>query len=249
MHHVVAYRTAAVAIGAVNESLSLIVGSSDNVANNRYFPPENGDIIWGFAFGTNLSNPRITTPTMLQVGPHSIWPYSAVNPQVPPFAFDDFNGYPCPIKAQETVNVQVSNLDAGAIEVFVVLGIRYRNDPKPTGPRRRVRFTAAITAAANLWTAGAITMDSDLPVGKYTIVGLSVLSATGVAARLTVPNEFYHPGVPMGLANGFRYAGNMDQYGWGGFGSFQQNVLPTLEVLCQAADTAQTGWLDLVKNV
>ena len=110
-----------------------------------------------------------------------------------------------------------------------------------------LRATAAITATAGAWSNGALTFLQTIPVGTYAVVGMRAEGTTLVAARLVFRGGGWRPGV-MGSVNaqdegwaGFRNGG------FGIFGEFHSTVPPTLDVLCNDADTAQRVILDLVK--
>lgn len=110
-----------------------------------------------------------------------------------------------------------------------------------------LRATAAITAGVGSWTNGVLTLGQVLPVGNYAIVGMRAQGATLVAARLAFRGVGWRPGVigsdiESDDTNGyFRYGKS------GVFGEFHSTVPPTVDVLCNDADTAQEFILDLVK--
>lgn len=247
MFHLAAYKDGNLAASSVYASLPLIIGSQDWNQNNKFYPPEPMEIIWGMAWGADLESARVNTPSMRDIGPHEIFPFDINDPYLSKFNFDDIHEYPVRIKQLETVDVQTSTGAGGPSPVTCLLGLRVRADPKPVGPRRRCRFTAAITAVADQWTVGKISMETDLPMGRYVVIGMGVNSATGYAARLALQNEVWRPGVPILNTLGDAYPDGMMPQDWGGFGGFWQQTMPNLEILCTAADTAQTGFLDLVK--
>ncbi len=110
-----------------------------------------------------------------------------------------------------------------------------------------LRATAAITATVGAWTNGALTFLQTIPVGNYAVVGMRAMGTTLIAARLVFRGGGWRPGVMGSVAeqdeawDGFRHGG------LGVFGEFHSTVPPTLDVLCNDADTAQRVILDLVK--
>lgn len=110
-----------------------------------------------------------------------------------------------------------------------------------------VRCTGAITAVAGSWTNGAIAFTQTLAVGNYAVVGMRAQGATLIAARLVFRGSGNRPGcigadTETDDDGGFFRRGN-----FGIFGEFHSTVPPTLDVLCNDADTAQELILDLVK--
>lgn len=113
-----------------------------------------------------------------------------------------------------------------------------------------IRATAAITGVASAWAAGAITLDDDLPNGEYAITGMRVQGATLTAARLNFvgSDQSWRPGVPGSVLVSDLMAPMFRHGGMGVYGTFKTTTLPQLEVLCNAGDTAQVLYLDIVRT-
>ena len=110
-----------------------------------------------------------------------------------------------------------------------------------------VRFTAAVAAAAYEWKNGAITFEQSLPVGQYAIMGMHVISDSGIAARLVIGGQGARPGCLAyddieDISNEVFRKGHL-----GVWGVFHTHAPPTLDMLCRTTDTSQEGWLDLIK--
>jgi hypothetical protein len=109
-------------------------------------------------------------------------------------------------------------------------------------------FTGATTAGANVWTNCPITFDDSLPVGHYQVVGMRAEGASLVAARLVFKGYGWRPAC-LGNVTPQQYGSDIFRNGnlgvWGEFDSINP---PTLDILCNAADTAQYGILDLIKT-
>lgn len=119
----------------------------------------------------------------------------------------------------------------------------------PQGDIYSIRATAAITATASVWSRGNLTFDQNLPGGRYAVVGGHGFGATLRAWRLRFSDATMLPGHTSGgtslgtTAPEWRHR----QGRQGKWGEFDQTAPPTVEVLCTAADTAQTFVLDIIK--
>ena len=111
-----------------------------------------------------------------------------------------------------------------------------------------LRFDASISCTAFTWTNGAITFEQALPAGKYAIVGMRVISATGIAGRLVFPSG---PGARPGcvaydsledIENQLFRSGNL-----GVWGIFDHASPPTLDMFCVSTDSSQEGFLDVIQ--
>jgi hypothetical protein len=159
----------------------------------------------------------------------------------------DLMRYPLPLSYTEELD-----MFAWVTTTHIVYGaILLTDGPVPqTSPQamRTVHATGATTLSAGAWTTVPLTLDQALPAGVYNLMGAKVVSATGVVFKfIPAMGPLWQPG---GIANqvfdgmtpdGQRYGG------WGTWLTFQQNVLPSLNLFATAADTAQDAWLDLVK--
>ena len=108
-------------------------------------------------------------------------------------------------------------------------------------------FTASITGVVGAWVSGNITLSQDLPVGNYSIVGMRVNAANGIAARLIFNTQMTRPGVMMISSAYYHYQSYLTNGLAGVYGSFHSLIPPQLEILTIAACTAQTGYLQLIR--
>jgi hypothetical protein len=120
--------------------------------------------------------------------------------------------------------------------------------PKPvTGKIYTVRFTTSISTATASWVNGVLTFGQTLPAGHYQVVGMRVWSSNSVAARLFFVGGAWRPGVPAETAEDnnewtdFRF-GNT-----GVWGEFDNTTPPSIDIM-GITDTAQVGFLDLIKT-
>ena len=92
-----------------------------------------------------------------------------------------------------------------------------------------------------------LTWTNSLPQGTYSVCGLSVYSATAIAARLIIQNQVPRPGI-VASADVTTTQEPMFSYGeMGEYGRFESFVMPQVEVLAHTADTAQSVVLQVIR--
>lgn len=151
---------------------------------------------------------------------------------------------PLPLVVAEPLDVLVQNGAAVMNRAF----IHFCDGPvKPVGGKiLPIRFTAAASTSTATWVNSAITFSTSLPAGNYQVVGMRMWSANGVYARLFFKGSFFRPGCPM--------VNSEDNNEWpdfrfGNYGVWDQfnNITPPSVDVMGITDTAQVGFLDLVK--
>jgi hypothetical protein len=151
---------------------------------------------------------------------------------------------PLPLITAEPLDALVQNGAAVMNRVFV----HFCDGPvKPvTGRAYTVRFTTTITEVTASWVNGAITFATPLPAGNYQVVGMRYWGANTCYGRLFFKGSFWRPGVPAANAE----ANNEWPYfRYGNYGIFDvfNNVTPPSVDAMGVTDTAQQGFLDLIK--
>jgi hypothetical protein len=144
-----------------------------------------------------------------------------------------------------------SNTSAAAFQWCVVAFGGSKMSPISSGNIIQAHFEWNNTATARQWTAGEVTFQDTLPYGTYQLIGMRVVSTTGVAARI----------IPIGVAQssrpGIMMVDTLSEVGTGDtfrngnaglFSTFNSTTPVQLEVLCDAADASSTtGVFDLIK--
>lgn len=114
-----------------------------------------------------------------------------------------------------------------------------------------VRVTATITSILGQWVNGALTFSQTLPVGRYAIVGASMMESGGdlIAFRFVVAGYGWRAG---GLATNNYGANSHRLQRYGGMGvwcEFDSTTPPTLDILAAAAaEQTIVGYIDLIKT-
>lgn len=150
------------------------------------------------------------------------------------------------VEVAEPLQMVVNTDDAAVQDHYGLVWLADGPLQEVNGKMFTTRATSAIAQAAGVWTVGNLTFQELLPVGRYQVLGMKALAATGVAARLVFSDSEYRPGVLITTATQNNEARFFRDGRMGVWGEFHTNQPPRLEVLAGAA-TAQTVHLDLVR--
>lgn len=182
-------------------------------------------------------------------------------------AFHDYFARPYPLMPGENMKCYTDNPtnEISAVVVFMGPGKIPKADVDAVRPTHRTRLRGTTTVTAGSWTLCTMTLDHDLPVGKYYIVGMSAYGdlATGaygenICARLILKNKATHKWVPGVLMQGGHkesgYAGFVieDDFityeRWPQMGDvwMDHDEPPDIEVLSTDAITKEDIFLELV---
>lgn len=216
------------------------------VQNGHFLPQVDMKLLWAAAFGATITRARIVTPSLRQITTPFIRPLQPSIAGADLTRLADYSQNPFTIKGLE--ELQVSSFASSAVQATAVLGLaRTQVMPAPQGNIFVMRGTGATTLAVSVWNQVAVTWNDSLPAGQYVCVGLEAWGATLQAARLTFENQWERPGC-VGCATAVQSGNSIFRYGklgvWGNFASVR---MPTLEVLANAADTAQEFYLHLIR--
>lgn len=212
-----------------------------------FLTPKRGKIVLAAGFGATITRARLNMPSLRTVGLPSIVPIN-VSATIPS-PVNVWNMVNNPIDYPSVEPLSVEGTDTAIDTITIPLWIHYGNQPVPVGDRYRLRGTSAITAAVNAWASGSIALDQPLQQGRYAVVGLDVVAADTLAARLLFADGGFRPGcltrntigqVPHPIFTDGRL---------GVYGEFDNATIPNLELLGGAGAGAVTAevFLDLIR--
>lgn len=249
MQHLSIFRNAAVGIGATNSDLSLVTEQViPTSAAGRALMPWNAKIRAAKGDGVGINRARLVSPSLRRLPFPQIRPLQITIAPTFPLSIALFPRENCPaVQINEEVNVQASNTDAGAQAMNAAVWFEPMFEAAPPGPMWTIRATAAIVAAASTWTTGVLTLEDQLPQGRYAVVGMDVWGTNLLYARLiwAVGNNL-RPGVPCGIL-----VNNPNDHPWrygreGKLGEFTNTTVPQLEIFTSGATATQEVFLDVV---
>ncbi len=219
-------------------------------------PSEFPELFAGAAIGSTLLRARYTAPSIeRRRATVDIWPladsadaFALTHPQI----WMPLRGIP--LDPGEVLGAKISQ-DSGTTDLEVVLAFLKAPGAlpaMPTGEIIQIRATGTTTLTAGAWTLAAMTLDQELPSGRYALVGFVPMGVSPVAARVVIPGQGYRPGMPAligTLENDSLNAdfSTMKKLMYYNMGEFANTNVPSFEFLASAGDTAQTVYLFVVK--
>lgn len=217
--------------------------------DDAFVPPSFNQVFMAYAFGdTTISRAQFEAPSMVLKGAHEVKPIDLALEPTSGFMPEKFLETPIVLDEGEAVNAKGQNTGAAADRHIMALWLSDGDLSPVKNPEEiSIRATAGITAVADTWSNGQITLDRDLRVGEYALVGARVEGATLSLARFIPSQSNARPMVvcydtvsdqedPV-----FRH-GNL-----GTWCTFKHDAPPAIEVFCSAADTTQVLTLDIVR--
>lgn len=249
--HVIAW-SGAKTDSTANEAAPVVADESitPSATGNRYLVDYNATIVAAIARNDTIARARFNIPSYRDVGMPEVYPLDA---QAEPAADYDVcvwgpNGPK--LRANEGIGADSSNGASTVDNVTIVAFLMTQMDPVPAGRRFTVRGTATQTLVANAWTTAAITLDQDLPAGRYGVIGIACVCNDGHAARLVFPsNPKFRPGCGVGetiAINDPRQTFRAGQFGL--LGQFTDRAPPQLQILGGTAGAETPAvYLDLVE--
>lgn len=255
MFHLLAYFEQ-LAAAATDADINAVVDGEFTIRNNHPIFTEPYDLVGAFYNAADAVRARFNAPTLNTYGRHQLFPVlrSATIPDLP-FVID-YRDYPIRLPIDEEIAIEGTNNAGAGDDTFVALLLA-----PPTWNRNLARglwrFTCRatynITSVDSAWSPlGAMTFAENLRGGWYAVLGMEVVDANVLYARLVFPRgnvvngRRLRPGCLVDNAAGNRpwegFRGGMGT--WGRFHSFEP---PQVEILANNA-AAHSGEvrLDLV---
>jgi len=250
IHHLELYHSS-IAVGTLAQLSSSAVGNVVPTLNNGYQVPVLNYLAAVYGVGTSLGRIQAQARSFLP------YPYPDLVPTNRGSAFESpvrgafMFQYPKPMRVTEELDVFVVQNSGGSETEYV--GVNFSDGPITPVPwvgGFTVHCTASKTLTAGAWTTCQITPDTNLPASMYQLVGLRVMSATGLFARVfpTTSNQQARPGCPAVQAYDQMDAPFARMGASGIWFTFPQNVLPQIDVFATSADTSEDFWLDLIPS-
>lgn len=210
--------------------------------------PADMSISRSYGSGLGLTQYLLDVPSMRVITQPR---YGTVNKAT--FAVDDapildFDVYGPTVMRSEGFNYRVTtDATAGPNPTHVFAWITQGLRPCQRGRSTTIRATATITAVAGAWATGNLTLAQDLPSGTYEIIGCAAFGTGLQAVRFRMPGAGYAPGVLAEQAPGEFLLNNQRWGRMGSFGSFQNSLVPTIDITGTAGAIAVTLFIDIVK--
>lgn len=218
------------------------------IQNGHFFPQRDLTLYAAVAMAATATRARIVTPSLRQISMPYIRP---IEPAAVPgnrAAIADYRNSPLILRGLEEIEVDGTHTTAGGARFTIGLFAGWMPvPPMPMGTLITMRGVATNTVTANAWSLLSVTWADALPAGTYACVGLTAFGATCQLARMIFEDQQPRPGV-VGITTITDQPNPLfTKGGIGVMGRFNSNRMPSIEYLCNAADTAQEVYMDLVR--
>lgn len=215
--------------------------------NDVIIPDDLTNIIGVYAVGPNATRVSLQSPSLRRMFNQEIEPLDIAAIATDQLLLNWFGDSPLIVDAGEPFEVWMAENNAAASRVTSLLWIA-DTPPQPiVADIHSIRVTATGTAVANAWTNMNLTFNDVLPSGTYALVGACMQSATIQGFRFVFKQAGYRPGAIGQATVGTRLNPVFRNGGLGIWGQFENLTPPSMDVLCNAGDTAFAGVLDLVQ--
>ncbi len=211
--------------------------------------PELSNLAGYYFVGANFTQGQIRSPSLRDIFNIDAEPADVAAVPASPAAFHDLFENPIPLEATEGLRAQMAEDAAGASQVTALAWLSDGPVAPVTGEMRTILANGTTATAAFVWTNCALTFSQTIPAGSYQVVGMRVQGATAVAARLNFTGAFgWRPGVVAFDADGDLDVPRFRNGQAGVFGEFTNETPPSIDILTQGIDAAQTVHLDVIKT-
>lgn len=236
-------------LGAGAQTDTDLAALTDNIVqiqNGHFLPPADMSILWASTYGASVTRAKFSSPKIRQINTAYIRPMNANVTPVNNQNIMLLNPGQLTVRGLEELAVLVSD-SAGGVKQTVCTALLANRIPVPAGDVFNFRVTGTTTVTANAWTAVPLTFEVTPPAGTYAVIGGELASTTCQAFRLIFDGMYFRPGLPGINANTSRLLWETMYGEFGVWGYFRNVNLPRMEVLCNAADTSQEGYLQCVR--
>ena len=246
MHHTIAWRESVTGTAATD--IEPVADELLSIQNGHFVPQVDQNLLFAYAGGAEINDARFISPSFRQITNPRIRPINLAIVPVDEPNMADYSENPLRIKGLEELQLEITHGNAGALVVVGVAGLsKVPVTPAPRGDIYTMRGTGTATAVAGAWTLIPITWADTLPTGTYACVGCEFVGATCIAGRLIFEEQWERSG---GLGQSLVSGNGPELFRKGRlgvWGRFNANRMPNVQMLCNAADTAQTVFLDLIR--
>ena len=241
MFHTVMYGDSTAA-AQTDTDMPALTDPSTTILNNHFIFPVPLWAQWVYGLGLTVTRFRISAPRLRPITRPVINPVDQAATPTENLRVMDYWRHPIMFNPVEEIQILRTNTTAVAERDWLILTVGDNQRNVPQGDMYTMRATTAFTPTVASWTAGVVTNDDTLQVGRYSIVGLRVNNSGGVGARLIFPGApvqgqlpQIRPGIKVDQSNAtegifWTRFGIMGEYG-----QFESFALPQLEVMAAVA--------------
>lgn len=215
--------------------------------NDVIIPNDLTQIMGVYAVGPNATRVSLQSPSLRRMFNQEIEPLDVAAIATDQLLLNWYGDSPLQLDGGEPFEAWMAENNAAASRVTTLIWLCDTVPQRAMGDIHSIRVTATTAAVANVWTNMQLTFNDVLPSGTYALVGAAMQSATIQAFRFVFKALPWRPGAIGQPTVGARLNPIFRNGALGSWGEFENLTPPSMDVLCNAADAAFAGVLDLVQ--
>lgn len=235
-----------VGAAGTNVEVSPVNDNVLGISDNGFLLQESWSLIFAAAFQDDGLRARLSTPDFRQICLPHILPFNATLLPASRAGIANYTQQPLALPALANLKIEAS-CDATGGDGTYGVGLMKQYRAAPAGNILTLRLTGSTTVTADVWSDVTLTPEFNVPAGYYELVGMKLVSTTGILARAIIENQVERPGCIGGATIGIIEDELFRKGRLGSWGRFNSTRLPMVQVLCNAADTAQEVFMDIIK--
>jgi hypothetical protein len=240
---------ASLAASQTDLAIAPVVDPQLSTNNNGMLLPENMRIGMALASGLGVTQGRFNVPSLRVNALPRVHPVNKALYPVDDAPIMKWREQGPRVLQTETFQAQLtSDATAGPNDSYMLAWLYAGAPRKIAGDITTIRATSTVTAATGSWVVGALTLEQDLPSGRFAVVGLDAIGTTAQAMRLRFPGGGYCPGVSVQQAAGQFFLDTFRCNNAGFFGEFMNSTPPQIDVLGTTGAVTLTIFMDIIKT-
>lgn len=233
---------------AVLINAAALADQSLQVNGNQIIVPNDlTNLIFMYALGPSATRAQLVSPSLRRMFNEEIFPIDLNAIATDQMLIDFLGQSPILLDPGEPLEGWMAEGAAGASRVTILAALADASPIPVAGDIHTIRVTSTGVAVANAWTNVTLAFNDVLPSGTYALVGAAMQSANMQAFRFVFKGGMYRPGGIGSALISTRVADEFRNGMMGSWGEFENLTPPSMDVLCNGADSAFAGVLDLIQ--
>lgn len=232
---------------AVLDNIAALQDQSLQVNGDSVIVPDDLSLLLGFyGLGPNLTREQLVSPSIRRTFPQEVYRLDLSATPTDQLLVNWLGQSAMQLDSGEQLQALMAEGGAGATRGTLLVWFG-DNVPQPVaGDIHTIRISSAVAAVANVWSNITLTFNDVLPAGQYALVGATLQSTNGQAFRFVFKGGSYRPGWLMNTTLAQRQHDVSRFGGLGNWGTFSHLTPPSVDVLCNGADAAFQGAMDVI---
>jgi len=244
---VVLFKGTAVAVGVVPIAFEPVPDQHVSQSAMAYYVPAFAMmLVRMLAIGVDMAFGEIRAPSIKQVGYQIATKLRIIYTTLDTHMLDSFEEGGRELQIGENLAAAGFHVNGAPQDQYLVAWLSNGKESIPDGQIVPTMFIGAGTLIAEAWTQAVLEPVETLLAGKYAVVGMKVITATGIVARLIIAGQQPRPGCIVLPNISAIDTGEFRQGKAGLLGTFDSRNIPQIEVWAVAGDTKEEVILDLI---